>query len=193
MLTLVEKILFALAVLVSLYFTYRGVMRIIAHISSGQGKPDWSLAWKRLGEVTLKIVAFQPVFRIRPIVSLLHAFIGWGLFVFLLINLTDVIYAYTGFRPLHHLGIFGDVYRLLADFFGLAILIGMASLAFRRYVLRPPNLSTRESTVLDTKARMGISRDSAIVTPVMIEPPSVFGAAPWVGTQRRKSSQSTRP
>jgi hypothetical protein len=49
MLSLVEKILFALAVLVSLYFTYRGVMRIVAHISSGQGKPDWSLIWKRLG------------------------------------------------------------------------------------------------------------------------------------------------
>ena len=38
----IEKILFAIAVLVSLYFTYRGVMRIVGHIASGQGKPDWS-------------------------------------------------------------------------------------------------------------------------------------------------------
>ncbi len=164
MLTLVEKILFTLFVFVSLYYTYRGVMRIIGHISSGQGKPDWSLLWKRLGEVVVKTITFQPVFRFRPAVSLLHAFIGWGLIVFLLINLTDVIYAYTGFKLLHNLGVFGDVYRLLADFFGLAILIGMASLAFRRYVLRPPNLSTRESTHLDLKARTGIARDSAIVT-----------------------------
>ena len=164
MLTLVEKILFAIAVLISLYFTYRGVMRIIGHISSGQGKPDWSLLGKRLGEVIVKTVFFQPVFRFRPVVSFLHAFIGWGLLVFLLINLTDVIYAYTGFRLLHHLGGFGDVYRLLADFFGLAILAGMASLAFRRYVLRPPNLSTRQSTFLDPRARIGIPRDSAIVT-----------------------------
>jgi Fe-S oxidoreductase len=163
-LTLVEKILFAIAVFVSLYFTYRGVMRIIGHISSGQGKPDWSVIGKRVGEVIVKSVFFQPVFRLRPVVSFLHAFIGWGLFVYLLINLTDVIYAYTGFRLLHNLGGFGDVYRLLADFFGLAIMIGMASLAFRRYVLRPPNLSTRESTLLDPKARMGILRDSALVT-----------------------------
>src|SRR5688500_2263266 len=42
-LTLVEKILFTVFVFVSLYYTYRGVMRIIGHISSGQGKPDWSL------------------------------------------------------------------------------------------------------------------------------------------------------
>ena len=47
MLSPIEKVLFALAVAVSLYFTYRGVRRIISHISSGQGRPDWSLAWKR--------------------------------------------------------------------------------------------------------------------------------------------------
>ena len=112
MLTLVEKILFAIAVLVSLYFTYRGVMRIIGHIASGQGKPDWSVIGKRLGEIIVKSVFFQPSFRLRPVVSLLHAFIGWGLLVYLLINLTDVLYAYTGFRLLHNLGSFGDVYIL---------------------------------------------------------------------------------
>ena len=164
MLTVVEKILFALGVVVSLYLTYRGVQRIIRHISGGQGRPDWSLVGKRLGEVIVKSVFFQPVFRTRPLVSLLHAFIGWGLLVYLLINLTDVIYAYTGFRLLHNLGRFGDVYRLLADFFGVAIIVGMASLAFRRYVLRPHHLSTRQSTLLDPKARLGIPRDSALVT-----------------------------
>jgi hypothetical protein len=107
-LTLVEKILFAMAVIVSLYYTYRGVMRLIRHISGGQGKPDWSILGKRLGDIILKSVFFQPVFRLRPVVSLLHAFIGWGLLVYLLINLTDVIYAYTGFKLLHSLGVFGD-------------------------------------------------------------------------------------
>ena len=78
MLTLVEKILFAVAVIVSLYFTYRGVMRIIGHIASGQGKPDWSLIGKRVGEIIVKAVFFQPVFRFRPAVSLPRVFIGWG-------------------------------------------------------------------------------------------------------------------
>ena len=163
MLTLVEKILFAIAVLVSLYFTYRGVMRMIGHISSGQGKPDWSLVWKRLVEVTLKVVSFQPVFRLRPIPSLLHALIGWGFITFLLINLADVTYAYTGFRLLDNTGGFGNVYRLLADLFGAALLIGIIGMAIRRFVLRPKNLNTRESTLLHPKARFGIMRDSAIV------------------------------
>ncbi len=65
MLTLVEKILFVVATLVSLYFTYQGVMKIVAHISSGQGKVDWSLLWKRIGDLIVKVGLFQPVFRFK--------------------------------------------------------------------------------------------------------------------------------
>src|SRR4030095_1368211 len=106
----------------------------------------------------------QPVFRFRLGPSLLHAFVGWGFFVYLLINISDLIYAYTGFKILENSGQFGNVYRLLADFLGVGILIGLASLAFRRYVLKPLTLTTRETTLLHPKARTGITRDSGIVT-----------------------------
>jgi len=163
MLSPVEKILFLIAVAVSLYLTYTGVRRIIAHISSGQGKPDWKLLWKRLGELIVKVGLFQPVFRFRLWTSLLHALIGWGFLSFLLINLADLIYAYTHFKLLEHLGIFGDVYRLIADVANVAILVGMLALVVRRFLLRPATLSTRETTLLHPKARFGILRDSAIV------------------------------
>ncbi|MBN2115165.1 MAG: (Fe-S)-binding protein [Anaerolineales bacterium] len=163
MLSLVEKILFALAVVVSLYFTYRGVMRIIAHIASGQGRPNWSLIWKRIGDLIVKVGLFQPVFRFRLGPSILHALIGWGFLTFLLINLADLIYAYTGFKLLENTGAFGDVYRLLADVLGAALLVGIVGLAIRRFLLRPRDLTTRESTLLHPKARFGILRDSAIV------------------------------
>jgi Fe-S oxidoreductase len=158
-----EKILFALAVLVSLYFTYRGVMRIIGHISSGQGKPDWNLIWKRIGDVVVKAGLFQPVFRLRLGPSILHGLIGWGFLTFLLINLADLIYAYTGFKLLESTGGFGDFYRLLADVLGAALIIGIVGMAIRRFILQPRNLTTRESTLLHPKARFGILRDSAIV------------------------------
>ncbi len=163
MLSSVEKILFAMAVLVSLYFTYRGVMRIVGHISSGQGRPNWSLAWKRIGELIVKAGLFQPVFRFRLGPSILHALIGWGFLTFLLINLADLIYAYTGFKLLENTGGFGNSYRLLADVAGVAILVGIIGMAVRRFIIRPKNLSTRESTLLHPKARSGIRRDSAIV------------------------------
>ncbi len=168
MLSSIEKILFAIAVLVSLYFTYRGVMRIVGHIASGQGKPDWSLIWKRMGDLIAKVVFFQPVFRLRPIPSILHGLIGWGFISFLLINLVDLIYGYTGFRLLDNTGAFGDFYRLLADILGAALLIGILGMVIRRFIVRPKNLTTRESTLLHPKARFGIMRDSAIVASFII-------------------------
>jgi len=163
MLSLIEKILFAIATIISLYFTYRGVMRIVAHISSGQGKIDWSLIWKRLWDVLAKFVLFKPVFRLRLGPSILHGLIGWGFLSFLLINLADLIYAYTNFRLLENTGLFGDTYRLIADVANVAILFGIIAMAIRRFILRPATLSTRETTLLHPKARSGILRDSAIV------------------------------
>ncbi|MBI5351430.1 MAG: 4Fe-4S dicluster domain-containing protein [Chloroflexi bacterium] len=163
MLTLLEKILFVIATLVSLYFTYRGVALIMQRINSGQGKIDWSLAYKRVGELIVKVGLFQPVFRFRLGPSVLHGLIGWGFLSFLLINLADLIYAYTGFKLLEHTGLFGDAYRLLADIANIAIIVGIVAMAIRRFILRPATLSTRETTLLNPKARFGITRDSAIV------------------------------
>src|SRR3990172_9796802 len=163
MLTLVEKILFIVATLVSLYFTYRGVAKIMRHINSGQGKIDWSLAYKRIGDLILKVGLFQPVFRFRLWTSILHALIGWGFLSFLLINLSDLIYAYTGFKLLENTGLFGEVYRLIADILGISLLVGIVAMVLRRFILRPATLSTRETTLLHPKARFGIMRDSAIV------------------------------
>lgn len=177
MLTLVEKILFIIFTIASLYFTYKGVMRIIGHISSGQGKIDWSLVWKRIGDLIVKVALFQPVFRFRLWTSILHALIGWGFLSFLLINLADLIYAYTGWRLLDNTGRFGDVYRLIADIANVAIIVGILAMAFRRFILRPSNLSTRETTLLHPKARFGILRDSAIVATFIF----VHNAARFLG------------
>ena len=163
MLTPVEKILFAIAVVVSLYYTWKGVQRILKNIASGQGKPDWNVVAKKAGGAIVKFLTFQPVFRFRLIPSFLHGLIGWGFIGFLLINLGDLIYAYFDWRLLDNTGIFGDVYRLLADILNIAILVGIVAMAVRRFILRPATLTTRQSTLLDPLARTGINRDSAIV------------------------------
>jgi Fe-S oxidoreductase len=168
MLTTTEKILFTIATIVSLYFTYRGVDRIIKLISSGQGKPDWKAAFKRIPEVFAKVISFQPVFRFRLWPSILHALIGWGFLVFLVVNLSDLVYGYTGYSILNQTGIFGGVYRWMADIANLAILIGMIAMVIRRFILRPATLSTRQTTLLNPNARFGISRDSAIVAGFII-------------------------
>jgi Fe-S oxidoreductase len=164
MLTLVEKILFVVAVLSSLYFTWLGVRRIIKIIGRGQGVPDWSLLRKRLWEVTLKVVSFRTLLRFRLGPSLLHVLVGWGFLYFVLVNLADLLNGFIpGFRFAENAGLVGDVYRLLADIFGAGVVIGIVGMEIRRFILNPPVLSTRASTLLDPRARKGIRRDSAIV------------------------------
>jgi Fe-S oxidoreductase len=163
MFTLAEKIIFAIGTLISLYFTYRGTDRIIKLISGGQGKPDWKDALKRIPETLGKVISFQPVFRFRFWPSLLHALIGWGFLVFLLVNLSDLVYSYTSFNILNQTGLFGDLYRLFADIANVGIIVGIVAISIRRFILRPATLSTRQSTLLNPKARLGIPRDSAIV------------------------------
>ncbi len=163
--------------IVSLYFTYRGVDRIVKLISSGQGKPDWKAAFKRIPQAFAKVISFQPVFRFRLWPSILHALIGWGFLVFLVVNLSDLIYGYTGFSILNQTGLFGDVYRLLADIANVAILVGMIAMVIRRFILRPATLSTRKTTLLNPNARTGISRNSAIVATFII----VHNASRYLG------------
>ena len=164
MLTLVEKILFIIAVISSLYFTWRGTSRILKIIGRGQGKPDWTLLRKRLWEVTFKVVSFRTLLRFRLGPSLLHVLIGWGFLYFVLVNLADLLNGYIpGFRFAENAGLIGDVYRLLADIFGAGVVIGIVGMEIRRFIIRPAVLRARDSVLLDPRARKGILRDSAIV------------------------------
>ncbi len=160
MLTLVEKIVFSLAVIATAVAAGLAIRRLISIIGQGQGKPDWRLVLKRLPTVLGRVAVFQPVLRFRFLPSLLHAFVGWGFGYYLLVNLLDVIQAYTGFTiP----GMPGNIYRMLADLLSVAVLVGMVFFIIRRFVFQPANLSTRQSTLLNPNARFNIQRDSAIV------------------------------
>lgn len=164
MLTLVEKILFVLVVFVSLYFTWIGAQRLIKIIARGQGKADWTLLRKRLWGVTLKVGTFSPVFRFRLGPSLLHGLVGWGFLYFLLVNIAELLQGFIpNYRFLAGTGALGDIYRLLADISTLAVLAGIVAMIVRRFVFKPEELSTRDTTLLDPRARTGIERDSAIV------------------------------
>ena len=163
MLTFVEKILFIVAVAVSLFYTWKGVQQMLAIIGRGQGKPDWNLAKQRIGKTLYKVLTFQPVFRLRFTPSLFHAFVGWGFTYYLLVNLGDVLQAYIpGFHFMGQ-GVIGNIYRLGADILSIGVLVGMIFLMVRRFVFKPAVLGTRENVMLDEKARKVIPQDSAIV------------------------------
>jgi Fe-S oxidoreductase len=163
MLTVPEKTIFALATLLTVALALRAILRLVRIIGRGEGRPDWSEVPRRLAGVALKVLSLWPVFRARPIPSLLHGFVVWGFTYYLLVNIGDVLRGYlSGFHFLGQ-GTLGGLYRLGADLLSAAVLVGMAGLLTRRFLLRSKSLQTRDTTLLHPKARRGIRRDSAIV------------------------------
>ncbi|MCK4977008.1 MAG: (Fe-S)-binding protein [Anaerolineales bacterium] len=163
MLTLPEKIVFIVAVLISLYAAYRVIDRIIHIIRRGQGEVDWSVARKRLRVVLKKTITLQPVFRLRFWPSLFHALVAWGFIYFLLVNFGDVLRAFIQEYQFLGNGTISGLYRLGADILSVCVLVGMSALMIRRFGFKPSTLTTRHEVLLNHKARSGIRRDSAIV------------------------------
>ncbi len=163
MLTTAEKIIFALAILASIYAVYRVAERILRILARGHGKPDFDLARKRFISVLIKVGTLQPTFKIRFWPSLLHGFIAWAFVYYLLVNLGDFLEGYIpGFVFLGQ-GAIGNIYRFIADILSVAALFGMAAMLMRRFVFKSPALTTRQEVLLHPRARAGIQRDSTIV------------------------------
>ena len=163
MLTTPERLLFLLLLVATVTLASKGTYRIIRIISRGRGKPDWGIGIRRAWGAFAKTVTFSPVLRDRLLPSLLHGFVGWAFIYYLLVNLGDVL---EGFIPDYLFlgtGTVGNLYRLGVDVLSVAALIGMTGLLIRRFALKAPELTIRESTLLHPKAKTGIRRDSAIV------------------------------
>ncbi len=163
MLTTLERILFLLAVILSLSLTSLAVRRIIRIIRRGHGRPDWNILRQRLITVPPRILTFQPLFRFRLLPSTFHLLIGWGFLYFILVNLGDLLQGYISGYTFLGTGLVGNLYRLGADIFSIAVLVGISGMLFRRFILRSGYLTARSDVLLHPKARFGIKRDSAIV------------------------------
>ena len=163
MLTLPERIIFSIAVLLSLIATFKAIKRIIQIITRGHGRPDWNVIQQRLFSVPLKVVSFQPIFRFRLVPSIFHALVGWGFLFFILVNIGDLLQAFLPNFQFLGTQTIGNLYRLGADISSVAVITGMVALIIRRFIIKPATLSTRPDVLLHPKARFGILRDSAIV------------------------------
>ncbi|MEX2162206.1 MAG: heterodisulfide reductase-related iron-sulfur binding cluster [Anaerolineales bacterium] len=163
MLTLPEKIIFALAALATAALVLRAALRIVRIISRGHGQPDWKLVPKRLIDVVLKTVVLTPTWRKRLLVSALHAMVVWAFMFYLFVNIGDSLEGLLPNFVFLGEGFLGNGYRLLADLLSVSALAGMSALLLRRFVLRAPELRIRETTLVHPKARPGIRRDSLIV------------------------------
>ncbi len=163
MLTLPEKILFAVALIVSLYLAFLTFQRMILIIRRGQGSLDFNDLPGRLVAGLVALVAQGGMLRRRPLTSLAHFLLAWGFLYYLLVNVVDVVEAYApGFHFLGD-GLWAGLYRLLADLFSVAVLAAMVFFLVRRFVVKMPALQFRSNVKLHPQALPGIARDSLIV------------------------------
>lgn len=161
MLTTPEKIAFIFLVLGSLYVGGGALYRVYLAIRRGQPENRFDNLPVRLGRALWQVTTLQTVFKKRPWVSLLHAFVFYGFVFYLLVNLIDVI---EGLFPYEARGGFWNGFNLIADLLTALILVGMVGLLIRRFSAPGrQTFSWNPKTPLHEKVRQGIPRDSAIV------------------------------
>ena len=164
MLTIPEKLLFAVAVAAALYFgfiNFRKVFRVIAR-GHGERVPQDEVV-ERARTALWEWLSLKPIWKTRTVSSLFHAMVAWGFIFYFLVNFGDVVEGYFDLQFLGS-GFIGELYRFLADLFTFSVLIGMLYFLWRRFVIADKALTYRENVKLVDKVRAGgIRRDSLIV------------------------------
>lgn len=161
MLTLVEKILFIIAVAASIYFAFIGFRKVYRVIMRGADpKPNLKEMLQRLWHAAVTWITTGAMWQTRPWSSMFHIMISLGFIFYFLVNFGDVVEAMLPVTFLGH-NIIGDFYRFLADLATMSVLIGIIYFIFRRFVFHDKALTYHENVkLLDRIKAGGIRRDS---------------------------------
>jgi Fe-S oxidoreductase len=165
MLTTIEKILFVLLVGGSLYCGAKGFYAVYRAIARGKPDARFDDLPRRIWQAIWLVVAQQPVFKMRPVVSLLHALIFYGFVFYFLVNLVDIL---EGFFAFHPRGGIWQPFNLLADLMTAGVLVGVSGLVIRRFIVQPNDFSFAPNVPVQERVRSGITRDSIIVSAFII-------------------------
>ena len=105
---------------------------------SSKKDPDFTAqaAARRIRDFIWEVLLQGKVIQQRPLPGLAHAFVFWGFCAFALITINHFTQG-LGFHLFSRDGAFGRLYFQLAAIFAVAVAIGIAGLAFRRFVVRP--------------------------------------------------------
>jgi len=145
MLTTIEKILFLLLLIVSVsaaFITFRMMFRSIGR---GQGEIARGNLGQRFWALITGTLTQGGIIHQRPLASLFHYGVAWGFIFYLLVNLVDILEGlFTGFVFLED-NVIGEIYRLLADVFSVAVIVGVIYFLVRRFGTGDDALSIRDN------------------------------------------------
>jgi Fe-S oxidoreductase len=167
MLTLVEKMAFFMLALFAIGATIAGFRKMVAIIHRGKGELYLDDLPRRAWRALSVYLTQSTTLKTRRISSLFHLGIVWGFTFYFLVNGVDLL---RGYIPdfdatLKSIGAPYDIFRLLADVFSVAVIVGVAYFLLRRFVL--PNkreLQYHDNVLLHKSVREGaVANDSLIV------------------------------
>src|ERR1700730_997765 len=98
---------------------------------------------RRLWRVFVEVILQYRVVRDRPLIGILHAAVVWGFLVFAWVSAEHLLLGILGLEyamPAH------GWYGTFAAVWAVAVIVGMAGLSFRRFVLRPKVLGKLSAT-----------------------------------------------
>ena len=162
MLTPIEKIIFLMLAVISLYFAQHFFRMAFQVINRGEGQLHFEKLPSRIWRALEITITQRTVFRTRLGTSLMHGFVVWGFLFYVLVNTGDVI---EGYFDVEFLGTstIGNLYRLIADIISILILIGMVYFLIRRFWANAPTLTFNDNVMLHSKVPQGLKHDSLIV------------------------------
>ena len=165
MLTTVERILFVLLALGCLYYGGQKFYAVYRAIGRGKADARFDHLAARIRRALWVVLTQQSVFKKRPIVSLLHAFVFYGFVFYFLINFVDLL---AGLFGIHARCGMWNLYNLAADLFTTSVLIGIIGLVLRRLFVRPKDFEFPANVPVQPEVRAGIFRDSTLVAGFII-------------------------
>lgn len=177
-----EKIAFLVLVVISTAIALPGFSRMFRIIKQGGSASRGDNLANRFVVAIIDIILQKQIFKSRPFVSLLHAFILFGFSFYLIVNLSDVFEIFIdGWTTIDRGPIFG-IFNLTADIFSVLVLIGMVGLLYRRFIIKPKVFQFNENVILHPSVAKGsVHKDSFLVGVFII----LHVGSRWVGTAIR--------
>lgn len=167
MLTPFEQMLFLLLALLAVGATYTGFLEMWQVINRGGGSLSLNHLVRRASNALWIYLSQRTTLKTRRLTSLMHTAVVWGFTFYFLVNAVDVLWGFIpGFEDwLVSTGLLYDGFRLIADVLSVAVLVGVAYLVLRRFVLPDRReLEFHDNVLLHPKVKGGaITRDSLIV------------------------------
>ncbi len=139
---MISPLILLLAIALSLGYFLKVVWRRLEPIRAAKSSLPRVQLFPKLCTTFIEVMFQTRVIRDRPLAGTLHALVMWGFFAFGWVSMEHMAAGFAGLA-----GAEPDTswYGTFAAVWALAVLVGIIGLAYRRFVIRPPQLGEKIS------------------------------------------------